>query len=149
MSFDYSTLVRDRTQADVSARNAKGTYNAEDLNRVTAALDNLHTRLTVFGYAMTKYAAVLDREWTDEDVPTQSQMAQYIENVRAVRGALNMLATTPKTPEDMELLTYVEANNIEQILIDMDALLTAMSSVYLCSGMAWAHSGAAGFYFMN
>ena len=31
-------LVTDRTQADVTARNQKGTYNASDLNRVGAAM---------------------------------------------------------------------------------------------------------------
>ena len=149
MSFDYSTLVRDRTQADVSARNAKGTYNAEDLNRVTAALDDLYSQLTAFGYVIPGYAAVIDREWTDEDVPTQSQMEQYIENVQAVRGALNVLHTTPQSPQSMELLNFTKANDMEQILFDVNALLNSMASVYLRSGMSWAYSGEANFYFMN
>ena len=42
MSFDFSSLVTDRTQADVEARNDKGTYQAADLNRVTQALSLIH-----------------------------------------------------------------------------------------------------------
>lgn len=45
-------LVTDRTQEDVQARNAKGTYNAEDLNRVLRACSWLAGRLEGYGYAV-------------------------------------------------------------------------------------------------
>ena len=38
MSFDFSSLVTDRTQADVESRNDKGISQAANLNRVTAAM---------------------------------------------------------------------------------------------------------------
>lgn len=72
MSFDFSTLITDRSQADVEALRAmlstaltdwtaeqldafnkaasKGAYNYTDLNRVTAAMDDLNERLTALGY---------------------------------------------------------------------------------------------------
>lgn len=50
MSFDFSTLITDRTQADVTAKNDKGTYNADDLNRVTAAMEYLDDTLRSYGY---------------------------------------------------------------------------------------------------
>ena len=50
MSFDFSTLVTDRTQSDVQNGTKKGYYNAEDLNRVTACMDYLNEVLTRLGY---------------------------------------------------------------------------------------------------
>lgn len=45
-------LVTDRTQTDVNARNAKGTYNAEDLNRVLRACSWLAGKLEGYGYSV-------------------------------------------------------------------------------------------------
>ncbi len=47
-----SVLVTDRSQADVNARNGKGTYNAEDLNRVLRACAWLAGRLERYGYSV-------------------------------------------------------------------------------------------------
>ena len=71
-NFDFSTLITDRTQADVDAlvellstpmsdwtseklaefnlAKSKGAYNYTDLNRVTACMDYLNERLTGYGY---------------------------------------------------------------------------------------------------
>ena len=45
-------LVTDRTQQDVNARNAKGTYNDEDLNRVLMACSWLVGKLEGYGYSV-------------------------------------------------------------------------------------------------
>lgn len=45
-------LVTDRSQADVTAQNEKGTYNAEDLNRVLRACSWLAGKLEEHGYAV-------------------------------------------------------------------------------------------------
>ena len=45
-----SVLVTDRTQADVNARNAKGTYGEADLNRVLRACSWLAEKLEGYGY---------------------------------------------------------------------------------------------------
>lgn len=45
-------LVTDRSQADVDARNEKGTYNAEDLNRVLSACSWLAGKLESCGYSV-------------------------------------------------------------------------------------------------
>ena len=46
-----SVLVTDRTQADVNARNAKGTYGEADLNRVLRACSWLAGKLEGYGYS--------------------------------------------------------------------------------------------------
>lgn len=78
MSFDFSTLVTDRTQADVDRVKAiaakiragtateaelsewnscamKGAYNYTDLNRVTAAMEALKAKLEGYGYSVPGY----------------------------------------------------------------------------------------------
>lgn len=72
--------------------------------------------------------------WTEDDIPTASQMAQYIDNIAALRGAIAMLPTTPSTPDSMELLDYIKANNIEQILIDINQLIINMAAAWFYSG---------------
>ena len=81
MAFDFSTLVTDRTQQDVAyvkqlaeklvtgiateAEKAewksfalKGAYNYTDLNRVTAAMEDLKLRLEGYGYAVPGYQKI-------------------------------------------------------------------------------------------
>lgn len=57
--------------------------------------------------------------WYEDDIPTADLMERYLANVSALRSTIDLLSTTPEAPESMELLTYIEANNIEQILIDI------------------------------
>lgn len=71
--------------------------------------------------------------WYESDIPTESLMTAYLSNVEAIRSVLEVLSTTPETPESMEALTWVEANNIEQILLDVDALITAMVNAWYYS----------------
>ena len=56
--FDFSTLITDRTLEDVAARNEKGSYNATDLNRVDACLEDLVARLRRIGYNVPVYERV-------------------------------------------------------------------------------------------
>lgn len=57
--------------------------------------------------------------WYEDDIPTADLMEKYLANVSALRSTIDLLSTTPEAPESMELLTYIKANNIEQILIDI------------------------------
>lgn len=72
--------------------------------------------------------------WTEDDIPTASQMAQYIANIAALRGTIAMLPTTPSTPDSMELLDYIKANNIEQIMVDVNQLIINMAAAWFYSG---------------
>lgn len=131
MSFDISTLVTDRTAADVSAINDKGTYNASDLNRVGAAMAYLADRFAAQGYAV--YVSP-KTDWTAEDVMSASDVSKYLDDLAALRAAFTVLSTTPSVPEDMSGLTYQEANDIEKILEDIDRLLTNAAQAWFYSG---------------
>ena len=150
-------LITNRTQADVdrvatlnarvSAGTAtaeelaewqsdlKGAYNASDLNRVGAAVAYVAGRLNGYGYAVTVNPK---QDWTVNDIPTAGQMATYIQDVAALRGAIAVMASTPPTPDSASGLTWREANDIERILLDVDELLTRMAAAWFYSGDLYA-----------
>ena len=151
--YGLLNLITDRTQADVDrvaqlaarvsagtatdaektewATDLKGAYNASDLNRVGAAVAYVAGRLNGYGY----YVSVSPKQdWTANDIPTAGQMATYIQDVAALRGAIAVMDSTPPTPESASGLTWQEANNIEQILLDVDELLTRMAAAWFYSG---------------
>ena len=69
------TLITDRTQADVDARNGKGTYNESDLNRVAAAMNYVAGRLESAGYDPHISPKT---DWKDDDWVDPSAQAVYL-----------------------------------------------------------------------
>lgn len=150
-------LITNRTQADVdrvaalaarvSAGTAtaaektewsaplKGAYNASDLNRVGSAVAYVAGRLNGYGYAV---AVSPKQDWTVSDIPTAGDMETYISDVSALRRAIAVIASTPPTPDSASGLTWQEANDIEQILTDVDELLTRMAAAWFYSGDLYA-----------
>ena len=133
------TLVTDRTQSDVKARNAKGTYKASDLNRVGAAMNYVAARLREQGYDPHISPKT---DWMDGEWVTPADEAVYLGDLAELRKQFTMLASTPDVPPRIlatainsnDGLTYTWANDIEQILMDIDALLTNIAAWWLCSG---------------
>lgn len=117
----------------------KGAYNATDLNRVAAALQYLSDRLNGYGYAVTVSPKA---DWTVGDIPTQAQLQAYLKDVAAIRGALELFGTTPQVPEDMVGLTWQEANDIEKILADVEAVMDRVVSAMARSGAFTFWSGS-------
>lgn len=102
MSFDFSTLVTDRTQADVSrvkqiaekikngtaseselaefnSAAMKGAYNHTDLNRVTAAMEALKAKLEGYGYSVPGYQRIKVPHVLPEPEPTSRLPEGYTE----------------------------------------------------------------------
>ena len=150
------SLITDRTQADVDRvrqlaqkgfgtmtadektewlNGLKGAYNASDLNRVGAAVAYVAGRLNGYGYAVTVNPK---QDWTGSDIPTAGQMAAYLRDVAALRGTIAVMASTPPTPDSANGLTWQEANDIEQIILDVDELLTRMAAAWFYSGELYA-----------
>ena len=120
------------TEEELDEWNAglKGTYNASDLNRVGCAINYIANRLDNQGYSVKVSPKIT---WQESDIPTESDMEAYLADVQTIRSVLPVPSSTPPVPEDMDGLTYIEANNIEQILLDVDALVTEMINAYFCS----------------
>ena len=125
------TLITDRTQADVDARNDKGTYNASDLNRVGAAVAYVAGRLLECG---TSVDVSPKQDWSESDTPTASQLGRYRSDVAALREALAAMPTTPQAPTTMEHLTWGKANDLEKILQDTDVLISNLEAAWFFSG---------------
>lgn len=140
------TLITDRTQSDVSNGTEKGYYNTSDLNRVSEAMEYLVEQLWNNGYSVPGY--VKGPVWSVEDIPTPDQMEQYLTSVSSIRAVVNVLKPTPNTPDSMENLTYEEANNIEQILLDVETMLNAIVAVFPKSGQSSVFAGNV-FYFLD
>ena len=111
----------------------KGAYNYTDFNRVGAALAYVSERLNAAGAFLLLSPKT---DWAEGDEPTASQLAYYLQMLRAVRGELATFPNTPVAPDSMDNMTYNEANNIEQILVDIDELLTKMAAAYRHCGAA-------------
>lgn len=148
------TLVTDRTNG--------AAYTAADLNRVETAVQYLADRLNAApadlkGHAVglgVAWDALFDvpygdiqvkakTDWTAPDLPTRSQMARYLDNVKTVKGTLN--AMYPAIPDSVAWLTYTGANNIEYVLIILrDALdkeVDRITKLLDNTAAAWYYTG--------
>ena len=152
MSLSDFNLITDRTQADVDRyaelkskylhgmteaekaeweKYLKGAYNFTDLNRVESAVEYVAERLTEAGYAVIP---VVKKNWTATDKPTLEDFKRYMKNVADIRSALTTFQTTPEAPTTDRKLDFQIANALEQILVDVDDLITRMISSYFYSG---------------
>lgn len=137
--YGLLNLITDRTAADVNAGNDKGTYKASDLNRVGAAMNYVAARLREQGYDpnISPKTDCMDGEWV-----TPADEAVYLGDLAELRKQFTLYETTPEVPPRIlatainsnDGLTYTWANDIEQILMDIDALLTNIVAGWLYSG---------------
>lgn len=150
MSEIINSLITDRTAADFAhwldlrnkgyekmteaeraewdAGKMKGAYNPPfDLNRVGEALNYLRDRLAEASY-LPQVPFIAKTDWAATDIPTASDLFNYLRYVSVIREALAQFATTPATPAYTGGLDYMEANNIEKILVDVDRLITNMQA---------------------
>jgi hypothetical protein len=109
----------------------KGAYNSADLNRVQEATAHLNERLSAAGY-VAEYVPL--KTWGTKNVPTRTELETYLQNVRSIRDAFVVLDSTPAAPTTMTRFNYLKANAIEQILTDIDRLVTNMIASYSYSG---------------
>lgn len=117
----------------------KGSYNYTDLNRVGEAVAVIAAEMVSVGTSLQAYKeenevgddpifAPLDpdkvtvdpkTDWTMTDVPTKTQMARYISDIRTLYNNIPLPETTPLPPDTAEHLTWEKANAIEKILWDI------------------------------
>lgn len=114
----------------------RGAYNYTDLNRVTTAMEYLDRELYRRGY-VSGYVPIEPgpgrTDWEVEDLPSVSETRRYLDNVDGIRKSVLVPANAPETPPDMEGFTYGEANDIEKILVTVDALFPLMdTAVWYC-----------------
>ena len=129
------TLVTDRTFDDVRFLTDKGIYRAEDLNRVEGAVQYVAARLQTRGDMVETEEGPM---WTETDIPDLEQMSRYLSNLQTVRSAAPVLSNTPPVPPNMDMLTYRESNDIEQILVNVDQVLDNIEAAWMYAGEIYA-----------
>lgn len=142
------SLVTDRTPADVEARNEKGVYRAEDLNRVESAVEEIAAGLQGLEARLKAYAQAagvlwspdfevdfepqelnltVKTDWQMNDLwPGKPQMRRYLQNVAALCGILQV--DSQALPGSMELLTWEGANEIEGLLLQCAEAAAALEA---------------------
>jgi hypothetical protein len=92
----------------------KGAYNHTDLNRVERAVAEISV---LFGLNLTTKT-----DWTAWDIPKQSDLDRFLENIRKIVAKSTTYTDTPTLPQSMSKLTYTSANDIEKILMDISKI---------------------------
>lgn len=152
MALSDFNLITDRTQADVDRyaelkakglhgmteaekaeweTDLKGAYNHTDMNRVESAVEYVANRLTEAGYSVIP---VVKKTWSATDKPTLEDLKRYMKNVSDIRAALTTFETTPDAPTTEKRLSFQAVNALEQILTDVDDLISRMIDAYFYSG---------------
>jgi len=127
----WQTPIADRTESDVIARSEKGTYNAIDLNRVGECVQILADVLNMYGYFVT---VDVKTDWEMSDIPTETQMQTYLNNIDALINASYTLEQTPALPGSMFYFNWHKANAIEKILVDLKEVILRVVSGFRYSG---------------
>lgn len=122
------------TEAELAQWNGaalKGSYNATDFNRVGVAMEYVADRFHKYGYR----AAIAPKlDWKETDMPVPTDVERYLSDLAVLRGIIAVMQSTPEVPAHMDGFTYVEANNIEKILEDIDLLLTRAAQAWFYGG---------------
>lgn len=116
----------------VTSRTSAVQYTQDDLNRVGEDVQYLADLLSGYGYSVSVTAKT---DWAVGGRPRAAQWAQYIANVQALVDSYYAFVDTPTLPAAADRLTYAEANAIERILADIDALIGWMQRSYRKSGV--------------
>lgn len=127
----------------------KGCYNYTDLNRVGAAVAVIAAEMVTVGTALKAYKEANDvddndpmfapldpdkvdvdpkTDWDMTDVPSKTQMARYIADIRTLYDNIPLPEATPSPPESAEHLTWQTANAIEKILWDIWEAIPAVEA---------------------
>lgn len=130
------TALSDEEKAEYMA-GMKGAYNYQDMNRVGQAVAYIAERMTSIPDELAAYRAekgVADdpvyhvpynpssvvvsvkTNWAMGDIPTQSQISTYLQNLTVLRSQLTLPENTPAVPTSLNSLTFQIANDIERLL---------------------------------
>lgn len=112
------TLTEDETAVFL-----RGTCTNDMLNRLENKINELSLLLNQIGYTNT-CVAYSDNHWANGMIFEYSDYQRLFENLKKLRDSFYVLDSTPNNPT--YLYGWKEANAIEQILVDIDEVITLM-----------------------
>jgi len=110
----------------------KGRYSFTDMNRVESAVEALSARFVEKGYLDAPLTVKTD--WHSFSVPTRTDMTRYLGNIATLRSLVTVYPDTPLAPTVNQKFNFERANDIEKILLDVDAILTAIPQSWFYAG---------------
>lgn len=134
-------LIFDRNNTDViNAKNNpnnqhsnRGNYNISDLLRIEKWTIFLSELLKSYGYYVETNTRT---DYNLDYIPTQEELDRIKNNVINIKKAYYSLQTTPTITTGKKTINYVDANNIEKVLFDIDYLIKSMEQNFIKSGVA-------------
>jgi hypothetical protein len=129
--YDNGTLIRDF----VPCTNTSGTVGLYDMvNGIFYG--NAGTGAFTAGAEVESSPVEIldDYTWYHSDIPQANELNAYLQNVRWLREAMVLYPNTPEVPADMQGFTFAEANDIEQILVNIETIINLMLSSIIYSG---------------
>lgn len=131
----FDTLITDRTLSDVLQLTDKGMYRASDLNRIEQAISAVTEKLNDAGHNIELETGPT---WTMVSVPTYEETSRILRNLSKVRNSMALFHSTPYVPSDMDFMTYQRANDIEQIILDVNRAIISKQRAYIYAGMIYS-----------
>lgn len=130
--------VTDRSEVDVKdvenkIPNDKGALSFTMLNRIENNTQHLASLLTMYGYPIT---LEVKTDWSREDYFRPSDLDRIKGNIMALKEVYVSYSTTPELALGRKSLDYQTANDMEQIELDLQTLITNMSNYYVHSGVS-------------
>lgn len=116
------------TDADVSALE-RGTLSISTLNRVELKQQELAGLLLEMGYQI----AIENRQWTENDIFTESDFSRIVENNTALRESFFVYADTPA--DAVAEYSYEEINALERVLFDLEKMIDFTKQRYRRCGI--------------
>ncbi len=110
---------------------SRGVYNAVDVNRVSAAVNEISATLREMGYIPPD---ALKANWTKADSFTRSHILTYLAAVAAVRAAFPTSDATPEAPDISRWIDYEAANDIERLLYEVSQTVAGAKAITRVSG---------------
>lgn len=127
-------LIIDRTLQDVNQNRTKGNYNASDLNRIETWMEYLKELLNEYGYYVT-FITKTDWEIGIGKPNMTSEINRIKTNLQKLKDAYFVMQSTPEVPSTDRLsINYVEANDIEKIMVDIEFLIDKMAESFRYCG---------------
>ncbi len=130
-------LIYDRTLNDVRRNTSKGNYNASDLNRIESWMEYLKQLLSEYGYD-TWFETKNDWEVGIGKPNMTTEINRIKKNLQKLKDVYFILQSTPNVPSTSDLsINYINANDIEKIMVDLDLLINNMSESLIYCGTVY------------
>lgn len=129
-------LITDRKLSDINNKTHKGNYSASDLNRVETWMEYLKELLSEYGYH-TSFVTKTDWEISFGHNMT-TNIKRIKTNLQKLKDTYFVMQSTPDVPSTDRLsINYVEANNIEKIMVDLEFLINNMAESFIYCGTVY------------